>query len=255
MDRLKNEGKLVKRDQILHAYPFCWRCSSPLIYRAVGSWFVRVEKIRDEIVAVNQEIKWQPEHLKNGRFGKWLEGARDWAISRNRYWGNPIPVWKCADCGEAICVGSREELEKFSGIYPEDLHKHFVDKITIPCKCGGTMKRIPEVLDCWFESGSMPYAQNHYPFENKDYFEEHFPADFISEGLDQTRLVLYVDSSCSSSFNKPAFKNVIVSGLVLAADGKKCQKVIETIQIQLLLSTVWCRCTSSFPYAQYCCKS
>lgn len=228
MDRLKKEGKLVKRDQILHAYPFCWRCSSPLIYRAVGSWFVRVEKIRDEMVAVNQKITWQPEHLKNGRFGKWLEGARDWAISRNRYWGNPIPVWQCPDCGEYVCVGSRKELEKLSGVYPEDLHKHFVDKITIPCKCGGTMHRIPEVLDCWFESGSMPYAQQHYPFENKEYFEKHFPAKFISEGLDQTRGWFYTLTVLATAlFDKPAFENVVVNGLVLASDGKKMSKSLR----------------------------
>ena len=228
MDRLKKEGKLVKRDQILHAYPFCWRCSSPLIYRAVGSWFVRVEKFRDEMVAVNQKITWQPEHLKNGRFGKWLEGARDWAISRNRYWGNPIPVWQCPDCGEYVCVGSRKELEKFSGVYPEDLHKHFVDKITIPCKCGGTMHRIPEVLDCWFESGSMPYAQQHYPFENKEYFEKHFPAKFISEGLDQTRGWFYTLTVLATAlFDKPAFENVVVNGLVLASDGKKMSKSLR----------------------------
>ena len=228
MDRLKKEGKLVKRDQILHAYPFCWRCSSPLIYRAVGSWFVRVEKFRDEMVAVNQKITWQPEHLKNGRFGKWLEGARDWAISRNRYWGNPIPVWQCPDCGEYVCVGSRKELEKLSGVYPEDLHKHFVDKITIPCKCGGTMRRVPEVLDCWFESGSMPYAQQHYPFENKEYFEKHFPAKFISEGLDQTRGWFYTLTVLATAlFDKPAFENVVVNGLVLASDGKKMSKSLR----------------------------
>ena len=228
MDRLKKEGKLVKRDLILHAYPFCWRCSSPLIYRAVGSWFVRVEKFRDEMVAVNQKITWQPEHLKNGRFGKWLEGARDWAISRNRYWGNPIPVWQCPDCGEYVCVGSRKELEKLSGVYPEDLHKHFVDKITIPCKCGGTMRRVPEVLDCWFESGSMPYAQQHYPFENKEYFEKHFPAKFISEGLDQTRGWFYILTVLATAlFDKPAFENVVVNGLVLASDGKKMSKSLR----------------------------
>ena len=228
MERLNNEGKLVKKDQILHSYPFCWRCSSPLIYRAVGSWFVKVEKIRDAMVKVNQEITWQPEHIKNGRFGKWLEGARDWAISRNRYWGNPIPVWQCEDCGEYICVGSRQELADLSGTYPEDLHKHFVDKITIPCKCGGKMHRVPEVLDCWFESGSMPYAQQHYPFENKEYFENHFPADFISEGLDQTRGWFYTLTVLATAlFDRPAFENCVVNGLVLASDGKKMSKSLR----------------------------
>ena len=228
MERLKQEGKLVKRDQILHAYPHCWRCSSPLIYRAVGSWFVKVEKIRDNMVAANQKIYWQPEHIKNGRFGKWLEGARDWAISRNRYWGNPIPVWQCEDCGENVCVGSREELEKLSGKKVTDLHKHFVDEITIKCKCGKEMKRVPEVLDCWFESGAMPYAQNHYPFENKEYFENHFPAKFISEGLDQTRGWFYTLTVLAAAlFDRPAFENCVVNGLVLASDGKKMSKSLR----------------------------
>ena len=228
MDRLKSEGKLVKRDQILHSYPFCWRCSSPLIYRAVGSWFVDVIKIRDNMVQANQKIFWQPEHIKNGRFGKWLENARDWAISRNRYWGNPIPVWECPDCGNQVCVGSRQELADLSDTYPEDLHKHFVDKITIPCSCGGKMKRVPEVLDCWFESGSMPYAQQHYPFENKEYFESHFPAKFISEGLDQTRGWFYTLTVLAVAlFDKPAFENCVVNGLVLASDGKKMSKSLR----------------------------
>ncbi len=228
IDRLKNEGSLVKRDQILHSYPHCWRCGSPLIYRAIGSWFVGVESIRDKLLKANDQITWQPEHIKAGRFGKWLEGARDWAISRNRYWGNPIPVWKCDDCGKSICVGSRDELKELSGVYPEDLHKHFVDKIEIPCECGTNMKRVPEVLDCWFESGSMPYAQNHYPFENKDYFESHYPADFISEGLDQTRGWFYsLTVLAAALFDKPAFKNCIVNGLILASDGKKMSKSLK----------------------------
>lgn len=228
IERLKQEGKLVKKEQILHSYPHCWRCSSPLIYRGVGSWFVAVEKIKPSLLKANSQITWQPPHIKEGRFGKWLEGARDWAISRNRYWGNPLPIWKCPDCGKTICLGSREELKQLSGIYPEDLHKHFVDKITIPCDCGGIMKRIPEVLDCWFESGSMPYAQNHYPFENKEYFEKHFPADFISEGLDQTRGWFYTLTVLAAAlFDKPAFKNCIVNGLVLASDGKKMSKSLR----------------------------
>jgi isoleucyl-tRNA synthetase len=228
MDRLKAEGKLVKREQILHAYPHCWRCQSPLIYRGIGSWFVNVEKVKTSMLKANSKITWQPEHIKEGRFGKWLEGARDWAISRNRYWGNPLPIWKCPDCGKTICVGSREELKNLSGVYPDDLHKHFVDKITIPCSCGGTMKRIPEVLDCWFESGSMPYAQQHYPFENKEYFESHFPAAFISEGLDQTRGWFYTLTVLAAAlFDKPAFEACIVNGLVLASDGKKMSKSLR----------------------------
>jgi isoleucyl-tRNA synthetase len=228
IDRLKAEGKLVKRDQILHAYPHCWRCSSPLIYRAVSSWFVNVTKIKQQMLDANQQIHWVPEHIKDGRFGKWLEGARDWAISRNRYWGNPLPIWKCPDCGKTICVGSRKELQDLSGVEVKDLHKHFVDEITIPCSCGGTMKRVPEVLDCWFESGAMPYAQNHYPFENKEFFESHFPADFISEGLDQTRGWFYTLTILGAAlFNRPAFKNCVVNGLVLAEDGKKMSKSLR----------------------------
>lgn len=228
IDRLKAEGKLIKREQILHAYPHCWRCSSPLIYRAVGSWFVNVEKIKDRMIAANQKINWQPDHIKDGRFGKWLDGARDWAISRNRYWGNPIPVWKCDTCNDTVCVGSRTELEELSGVYPEDLHKHFVDEITFPCSCGGTKRRINEVLDCWFESGAMPYAQSHYPFENKEAFEERFPANFISEGLDQTRGWFYTLTVLAAAlFDRPAFENCIVNGLVLASDGKKMSKSLR----------------------------
>lgn len=228
IDWLKKEGKLVKRDQILHSYPHCWRCSSPLIYRAVNSWFVGVESIRDKLLKANYKIHWQPAHIQSGRFGKWLEGARDWAISRSRYWGNPLPIWKCDDCGATICVGSRDELKKLSGVYPEDLHKHYVDDITIPCSCGSTMHRIPEVLDCWFESGAMPYAQNHYPFENKEYFESHFPADFISEGLDQTRGWFYTLTILAAAlFDRPAFQNCIVSGLILSSDGKKMSKSLR----------------------------
>jgi isoleucyl-tRNA synthetase len=228
MERLKAEGKLVKRDQILHAYPHCWRCSSPLIYRAVGSWFVDVTKIKASMLKANSTIYWVPEHIKDGRFGKWLEGARDWAISRNRYWGNPLPIWKCPDCGKTICVGSRAELKELSGVDATDLHKHFVDEIKIPCSCGKTMERIPEVLDCWFESGAMPYGQHHYPFENKEFFDSHFPANFINEGLDQTRGWFYTLTILAAAlFDKPAFENCVVSGLVLASDGKKMSKSLR----------------------------
>ena len=224
--RLKEEGKLIKHDQYLHSYPHCWRCKSPLIYRAISSWFVKIDGIKNKMLAANQKIEWVPAHLKEGRFGKWLENSRDWAISRNRYWGNPIPIWKCDSCDETECIGSREELKEKSGVMLDDLHKHFVDDLTFPCSCGnGTMRRIPEVLDCWFESGAMPYGQNHYPFENKKHFEEHFPADFIAEGLDQTRGWFYTLTVLAAAlFDSPAFEHVVVNGLVLSEDGKKMSK-------------------------------
>jgi isoleucyl-tRNA synthetase len=229
IERLKAEGKLVKREQILHAYPHCWRCSSPLIYRAISSWFVKVTAIKDKMLAANASINWVPEHIQGGRFGKWLENARDWAVSRNRYWGNPLPIWRCDHCEKTLCLGSLDELEALSGQRPTDLHKHFVDKITWPCTCGkGTLRRIPEVLDCWFESGAMPYGQVHYPFENKAKFESHFPADFINEGLDQTRGWFYTLTILAAGlFDKPAFQNCVVSGLVLASDGKKMSKSLR----------------------------
>ena len=228
IERLRQEGKLIKRENYLHSYPHCWRCKSPLIYRAVGSWFVDISKIKKQMISANEHINWVPSHLQQGRFGKWLENAREWSISRNRYWGNPIPVWKCDSCGKLHCVGSKGELQELSGLEITDLHKHFVDDITFACldkNCNGTMHRVSEVLDCWFESGSMPYAQNHYPFENKQRFESNFPADFIAEGLDQTRGWFYTLTVLAAAlFDKPAFKNVVVNGLVLASDGKKMSK-------------------------------
>ncbi len=224
--RLKVEGKLIKQATIKHSYPHCWRCDTALIYRGISTWFVNVEKVKVRMSEVNQEIHWMPDHLRDGRFGKWLEGARDWAISRNRYWGTPLPIWRSEDGKEAICVGSIEELEKLSGRKVADLHKHFIDDIEIPSQEGrGPLRRVTEVLDCWFESGSMPYAQTHYPFENKEHFDSHFPADFIAEGLDQTRGWFYTLTVLSTAlFDRPAFKNVIVNGLILAADGKKMSK-------------------------------
>jgi isoleucyl-tRNA synthetase len=225
MQRLRDERKLVKRETYRHPYPFSYRSESPLIYRAVTSWFVDIGKIKKQMLDANNRIKWVPEHLQQGRFGNWLEGARDWAISRNRYWGNPLPIWKSDKSDHMECIGSREELREKSGVWVEDLHKHFVDDITWPAPDGGTMRRIPEVLDCWFESGSMPYAQNHYPFENKEHFERNFPADFICEGLDQTRGWFYTLVVLAAGlFDEPAFRNVVVNGLILDSEGKKMSK-------------------------------
>jgi isoleucyl-tRNA synthetase len=226
--RLKEDGTLFERDTIQHSYPHCYRCDSPLIYRAITTWFVRVEDIKARMVAANRRIHWVPGHLQEGRFGKWLEGARDWAISRNRYWGTPLPVWRCAACKQDVCIGSVAELEGRTGATVTDLHKHFVDALTFACECGGTFRRIPEVLDCWFESGAMPYGQCHYPFENKARFEANFPAEFIAEGIDQTRGWFYTLIVLSVAlFDQPAFRNVVVNGLVLAEDGKKMSKRLK----------------------------
>lgn len=229
---LYEKGLLFSKENFRHSYPHCWRCDTPLLNYTTKSWFIRVTEIKDKLLANNKKIHWQPEHIKEGRFGKWLEGARDWAISRNRFWGCPIPIWECTECDHKICVGSIAELkEKSGGKVPErhgdlDLHKPYIDEVELKCvKCGKSMKRISEVLDCWFESGSMPYAQLHYPFDNKEEFEKNFPAQFIAEGLDQTRGWFYTLHVISTIlFDSSAFENVIVNGILLAADGEKLSK-------------------------------
>jgi isoleucyl-tRNA synthetase len=229
MALLADSGALFARATINHSYPFCWRTGTPLIYKAIPTWFVAVEQFRDRMVEINKGIRWIPEAIGANRFGNWLEGARDWAISRNRYWGSAIPVWECDKGGHMRAVSSRDELAELSGSHLDDLHKHFVDAVTWTCdECTGTMHRVPEVLDCWFESGSMPFAQIHYPFENAERFEQRFPADFIAEGLDQTRGWFYTLLVLSTAIRDEApFQNCVVTGMILAEDGRKMSKSLR----------------------------
>ena len=226
---LDKEGKLFSAPKFEHDYPFCWRCDTPLIYYARESWFIKMTAVRDDLVRNNKTVNWIPESIGEGRFGNWLENIQDWGVSRNRYWGTPLNIWECEECGHQESIGSRDELEKWSGnpaAQTVELHRPYIDEITCTCpKCGKTMKRVPEVIDCWFDSGAMPFAQHHYPFENKELFEAQFPAQFISEAVDQTRGWFYsLMAESTLLFNKSPYENVIVLGHVQDENGQKMSK-------------------------------
>jgi len=263
MDDLQERGLLLHSGTIKHTYPFCWRCDAPLLYYAKTTWYIKTTAIKDKMITGNETINWYPEHIKKGRFGNWLENNVDWAFARERYWGSPLPIWKCEKCGAFECVCSIEELEKKPGCQgiktPIDLHRPYMDDVTFKCgKCGGKMQRTPEVMDCWFDSGSMPFAQSHYPFENKELFDkETGQADFISEAVDQTRGWFYSLHAISTLlFDRPIFKNCICLELILDAKGKKMSKSkgnvvdpIEVIQKHGADALRWYNYTSSPPGA------
>lgn len=223
---LKERNLLFKEQLYEHSYPFCWRCDTPLLYYARKSWFIKTTAFKDLIIRSNDSVNWMPETIKKGRMGNFLENLIDWGVSRERYWGTPLPVWVCEKCGKKHVIGSRKELHELSGCNEDiELHRPYIDKVTFPCECGGVMRRVPEVIDCWYDSGSMPFAQFHYPFENQDLFEKNFPADFISEAIDQTRGWFYVLLAISSVlFEKAPFKSCIVLGHVNDKDGIKMSK-------------------------------
>ncbi|MCU0453656.1 MAG: isoleucine--tRNA ligase [Bacteroidetes bacterium] len=223
---LKARGLLFKKEQYLHSYPHCWRCSSPLLYYARDSWYIRTTSYAQRMIELNNRVNWFPPEVGAGRFGNWLEENKDWALSRDRFWGTPLPIWVCETCGTKKCVGSIEELKQGQHVPdPLDLHKPHVDDVTFTCSCGGTQRRTPELIDVWFDSGSMPFAQWHYPFENKERFESTYPGDFISEGIDQTRGWFYTLHSIGTFlFDKPAFRNVLVNELILDKSGLKMSK-------------------------------
>ena len=257
IEKLKKEGKLFKTLKITHSYPFCWRCDTPLIYYARSSWFIAMSRLKKELLKSNNSVNWMPDTIKQGRMGNFLENVIDWGISRERYWGTPLPIWVCKECGKLKVIGSKEELIKEGGLKKDiELHRPYIDKVKIKCDCGCDMKRTPEVLDCWFDSGSMPFAQWHYPFENKEIFEKVFPADFISEAVDQTRGWFYTLLAVSTTlFGKAPFKNCIVLGHVNDKNGIKMSKhkgnVIDpwtVLDHQGADATRWSFYTESMPW-------
>ena len=225
IEALRASGKLLRDEVYEHSYPHCWRCDTPLLYYAKSSWYVRTTDVRERMVDFNEQIGWHPEHIKHGRFGKWLEGNVDWALSRERYWGTPLPVWQCTapDCEGSFCAGSVAELRERGGAVPDDLHRPYIDEVVLPCEeCDGEMRRVEEVIDAWYDSGSMPFAQFHYPFEGEELFAERFPADFISEAIDQTRGWFYSLLAVSTLvFDQPSYRNCLVLGLILDPEGQK----------------------------------
>ena len=230
IEALAERGRLLRAETYLHAYPHCWRCDTPLLYYAKASWYVKTTEVRDQMLGANEEVGWHPEHIKHGRFGKWLEGNVDWALSRDRYWGTPLPIWQCDadDCEERFCAGSIADVRERAGEIPDDLHRPYIDEIGWPCErqgCDGTMRRVLSVIDAWFDSGSMPWAQYHYPFENQDLFGERFPADFICEAIDQTRGWFYtLHAEAVLLFGTSSFRNVVCLGLILDPEGQKMSK-------------------------------
>jgi isoleucyl-tRNA synthetase len=262
VEALENRGRLLRAETYLHAYPHCWRCDTPLLYYAKASWYVATSQVKERLLANNEEIGWHPEHIKHGRFGKWLENNVDWALSRERYWGTPLPIWECGDrdCGERFCAGSLDHLRERGGTVPDDLHRPYIDEVTLRCEaCGGEMRRVPEVIDAWYDSGAMPFAQFHYPFEGRELFEERFPADFICEAIDQTRGWFYsLLAESTLLFDTSSFRNVVCLGLILDPDGQKMSKsrgnVVEpqeVISVHGADALRWYYFTSQQPWAGY----
>jgi isoleucyl-tRNA synthetase len=262
VESLRDRGRLLRVETYEHAYPHCWRCETPLLYYAKSSWYIRTTEVRDRMLAANEEIDWHPEHIKHGRFGKWLEGNVDWALSRERYWGTPLPIWSCEspDCEERFCAGSIDELLERGGEVPDDLHRPYIDEVVLRCEvCGGEMRRVEEVIDAWYDSGSMPFAQFHYPFEGQESFEERFPAEFICEAIDQTRGWFYSLLAISTLlFDTTSYRHCVCLGLILDPEGQKMStsrgnvvQPADVIERHGADALRWYYLTSQQPWAGY----